>query len=312
MDLSALMGNHLKLRHLALVLAIEDHGSLIRTAEALYLTQPALSRSLREIEQTMGTPLFDRSPTGMRPTAAGFAVLEHARAVIGHIETMERRVTELNDPGAGLVRVGAHVTGANSLVPRATGKLLEARPAMRVTIREAPPDVLIEELLRGEIDVLVGRMTSHESTADLDLVPLYHEPFRVAVGTHHPFLNESEIKLSTLQPQNWVTPVRGTPLRDSWERAFLTAGLALPTVQVECGTPMPAKVLARDFGFLAVLPESLIVEDPDLASLPMRFPQMTDLVGLMLAPGRQATAAASLLIEALRDEASVLDARLRS
>lgn len=225
---------------------------------------------------------------------------------------MERRITELNDPSAGVVRVGAHVTGANSLVPRTIGRLLKTRPAMRVTIREAPLDVLINELLRGDIDFLVGRMTSHESTAGLDLVPLYHEPFRVAVGAQHSLLVESEIDLSTLQPKNWVTPARGTPLRDSWEQAFLASGLALPAVQVECGTSMPARILARDFGFLAVLPESLIVEDPDLTGPPIRFPQMTDLVGLMLAPGRQPTTTASLLIDALRVEASVLDARLRA
>lgn len=183
---------------------------------------------------------------------------------------------------------------------------------MRVTIREAPLDVLINELLRGDIDFLVGRMTSHESTAGLDLVPLYHEPFRVAVGAQHSLLVESEIDLSTLQPKNWVTPARGTPLRDSWEQAFLASGLALPAVQVECGTSMPARILARDFGFLAVLPESLIVEDPDLTGPPIRFPQMTDLVGLMLAPGRQPTTTASLLIDALLVEASVLDARLRA
>lgn len=311
MDFNALVSSHLKLRHLVLVLAIEDNGSLVRTAESLYLTQPALSRTLREIEEIVGTPLFDRTPSGMSPTTAGHAVLDHARAIVGHVETMQRRVSELSDPGAGTVRVGAHVTGANSLVPRATGKLLESWPAMRVTVQESPPDMLIEELLRGEIDVLVGRMTSHESTAGLDLVPLYHEPFRVAVGTDHPLLNENDIDLSDLQNRCWVTPVQGTPLRDSWEQAFLTSGLALPPVQVECGTPMPAKILVRDFGYLAILPESLIVEDPDLSSLSIRFPEMTDLVGLMLAPGREPTSAAKLLIETLRDEAVTLDSRLR-
>lgn len=79
MDLSALVGNHLKLRHLALVLAIEDHGSLVRTAEALYLTQPALSRSLREIEQAIGVALFDGNAPDRRRTRSPGTCPRHRR-----------------------------------------------------------------------------------------------------------------------------------------------------------------------------------------------------------------------------------------
>lgn len=306
MDLSALVGSGVKLRHIALALAIDEQGSLVRAAESLYLTQPALSRALRELESSIGAELFKRTPSGMITTQIGRVVLDHFREIVGHIETMERRVTELAAPGTGSVVIGAHVTGANSLVPRAVGRLLDRWPSIDVTIREAPPNALIQELLGGGLDLLVGRVTDHSSTQGLELTPLYRETFRIAFGPNHPVAIRKPSGIEEFQTFKWVVPIAGTPLRDSWEHAFEQAGVPLPKIMVECGSSMPAKVLVRDFGFLSVLPESLLLGETDLDFLDDSFFTMSDAVGMMLAPSRNPTAAATLMIEALKAEASDL------
>ena len=306
MDLRALLGTHLKLRHLVLVLAIAEHRSLARAGEELYLTQPAMSRALREAEVAVGAVLFDRTRHGMVPTAAGAACLEHARAIVGQLETLGRRVAELGDPQTGAVSIGAHVTGANLLVPRAVARLVAERPKIEVRIREAPPETLIHELNAGDLDLLIGRVTDHPSTAGLNLVPLYREPFRVVASRGHPVLEVEDAGLADLASFAWAVPVAGTPLRDAFLRDFQAKGLAEPARQVECGTPAPLRTLVVEAGFLALMPESMAVADSDLVMLPVHLGGMSENVGFMVSPDRPLTATARLLIECLRVEADLI------
>jgi DNA-binding transcriptional LysR family regulator len=310
MDYKALVGSHLKLRHLVLVLAIAENGSLVRAAEELYLTQPALSRALREAESAVGASLFERTRHGMVPTAAGAACLEHARAVVGQVETLRRRIGELSDPHTGSVGIGAHVTGANLLVPRAVARLVAERPLIAVRIREAPPATLIHELDGGELDLLVGRVTDHPSTARLRLVPLYRESYRIVAAAGHPALQLPDAQLADLAVHPWAIPVAGTPLRDALEKAFASAGLEPPARQVECGTPAPTRTLVVEAGFLAVLPESMAAADPALRMHPLRLGGMAQDVGYMVAPDRPLTASARLLTEHLRTEAALIGGSL--
>lgn len=310
MDHAALLNSHLKLRHLVLVLAIAEHGSLVRAAEELYLTQPALSRALREAEAAVGARLFQRTRHGMVPTAAGEACLEHASAVIGHVETLQRRVGELADPHTGSVSIGVHVTGANLLVPRAVARLVAERPLLDVRIREAPPATIIHELENGDLDLLVGRVTDHPSTARLRLVPLYREPFRIVAAVGHPALQLVGAGLEELSAYPWAIPVAGTPLRDALESGFHAEGVTPPAQQVECGTPAPTRTLVVEAGFLAVLPESMVVEDEAMAMHDFRLPGLAQDVGYMVSPDRPLTASAKLLTEQLVAEAARTNAEL--
>lgn len=310
MDYGTLVGSHLKLRHLVLVLAIEEHGSLVRTAEELYLTQPALSRALREAESAVGASLFERTRHGMVPTLAGAACLDYARSIVGHVETLRRRIGEFSDPQNGSVGIGVHVTGANLLVPRAVARLVAERPLIDVRIREAPPATLIHEVDGGDLDLLVGRVTDHPSTARLQMVPLYREPFRIVAGVDHPVMGIPHATLADLAPYPWAIPVGGTPLRDALEKAFGAEGLGPPARQVECGTPAPTRTLVVEAGFLAVLPESMAAADPALQMHPLRLGGMSQDVGYMVVPGRPLTASAQLLAEHLRAEANRIDGSL--
>lgn len=310
MDYRTLVGSHLKLRHLVLVLAIEEHGSLVRVADELYMTQPALSRALREAESAVGASLFERTRHGMVPTLAGQACLEHARSIVGHVETLGRRVTELADPRSGSVGIGVHVTGANLLVPRAVARLVAERPLIDVRIREAPPATLIHEVDGGDLDLLVGRVTDHSSTARLQMVPLYREPFRIVAAVDHPALDLTRANLVDLAGYPWAIPVNGTPLRDALEQAFGSAGIGPPDCQVECGTPAPTRTLVVEAGFLAVLPESMAVADPALRMHPLRLGGMAQDVGYMIVPGRPLSASARLLVDHLQAEAALIDGAL--
>lgn len=301
MDLRALLTTHVKLRHLVIVLTVAEQGSLVRAAEELYLTQPALSRALREAEHAIGAPLFERTARGMVPTLAGEACLEHAKAIVGHLSTLRRRVDELADPASGLVKVGAHVTGANLLLPRAVARLTAEKPRVEVRLREAPPETLIQELGNGDLDLLVGRVTDHPSTARLRLVPLYREDFRIVAAPWHPAHAMPEVSLQDLADFRWVVPLANTPLRDELEQNFRNAGLAPPAQQVESGAPATVRTLVVEAGFLALMPESMALAEPDVKILSLHLNGLAQQVGLLLHPDRPLAPSAALLAEKLRE-----------
>lgn len=139
----------------------------------------------------------------MITTEVGRAAVEHARAIIGHIEILDRRMIELSSPQAGSVDIAAHVTGANTIVPMAVGHLLKRHPRMNVSISEAPPAALIERLERGTLDVLVGRMTDHQSTAQLELIPLYSESYRIVISVTEATFDVDTVELKDLVDHPW-------------------------------------------------------------------------------------------------------------
>ncbi|MEV7607247.1 LysR substrate-binding domain-containing protein [Paenarthrobacter sp. NPDC089322] len=301
MDLRGLLTTHLKLRHLVIVLAIEEQGSLVRAAEELYLTQPALSRALGEAEKAVGCALFERTGRRMVPTPAGLAYLEHARAIVGHLGTLQRRVDELTDPNVGLVRLGAHVTGANLLIPRSIARFTAERPRVEVRLREAPPETLIQELGNGDLDLLVGRVTDHPSTSRLRLVPLYREDFRIVAAPSHPAHRLPNATLKDLVEYPWVVPLANTPLRDELEENFRNARLGSPARRVESSTPATVRTLVAESGFLALMPESMAVAEPGLKVVKLHLDGLAQQVGLMFHADRPIALSAQLLASTLQD-----------
>lgn len=301
MDLRGLLTTHVKLRHLVIVAAIAEHGSLVRAAEELYLTQPALSRALGEAERAVGASLFERTGRRMVPTPAGLAYLEHATAIIGHLGTLRRRVDELTDPNVGLVRLGAHVTGANLLIPRAIARFTAERPRVEVRLREAPPETLIQELGNGDLDLLVGRVTDHPSTSRLRLIPLYREDFRIVAAPSHPAHRVASVALADLVGYPWVVPLANTPLRDELEDNFRLAGLASPGQRVESSTPATLRTLVAEAGFLALMPESMAAAEEGLQMLELRLVGLAQQVGLMFHADRPIALSAELLARKLQE-----------
>lgn len=192
-----LLDGRLKFRHLILLIAVYEHGSVVRAAESLHLTQPAATRTLHELEALADLPLFVRVPRGMRPTVYGEALTEHARAVVAEIRRAGDHLTGLRQGLDGTVTVGTLLAGANVLLPRAVAGLKRERPRLTVVVREGTPDVLHPALLAGELDVIVGRVGSTPTEGDgLRQRKLYREPIRLAVRSGHPLLDTADVTLA--------------------------------------------------------------------------------------------------------------------
>ena len=223
MDIRSLLNGPLKIRHLVLVLTIAEQGSIVGAARHLYITQPAVSRGLREVEEALGAPLFERGARGVRPTPFAEVFIDHARAVVGHLKQATQHIAELADATAGSVTVGTYVAGGNLLLPKAIALLKQQRPHVNIYVHEATPDRLTNGLVAGEIDVVVGRLTAQHGVPELQQAALYHEPFEVVARVGHPVLDLGPTTLADLRKYPWVMPVGQTALRGELERAFARA-----------------------------------------------------------------------------------------
>lgn len=141
-----------ELRHFVLIVEI---GNFTRAAARAHLTQPALSASIRRLEQHMGARLLDRGRGGAKPTAAGAALLPFARAALAAVEAGERAVAELEGLRAGEVRLAAGATACTYLLPEALARYRKAHPAIRFLLRETNTDEALDALHSGQIDMAI-------------------------------------------------------------------------------------------------------------------------------------------------------------
>lgn len=209
----------LELRHLRVLCAIADAGSVGRAAAELGYTQPAVSTQLRRIERHFGEPLFERGPTGVRPTRYGVEVLAQARDVLIRAAAIGRR------PAAEPVRRTLRVAATNS--PMLAGMIAGLRaglPDVSLAVNSVYASSRIVELLEaGTVDAAIaadypGRELEHsEAVAHRGIVT---EPTFVALPSRHPLRHRAQIALADLAQEAWfVTPDDGA----GWPGVFYTA-----------------------------------------------------------------------------------------
>jgi len=300
-----LLDGRLKLRHLTLVCALADQGTMLRAAEQLHVTQPVLTRSLRELEELLGARLFDRGPRGVAATAIGEAFVGHARAVLGQIGQAGTDVDDLVNARSGRVRVGTHLAGASWLLPKAISQLKRRSPGITVLVREATPDVLGQELLTGDLDLVVSRLQPATADPRLDSEQLYREPIALVTRPAHPVQHRlgqdlRPPELTDLLAYPWVLPVQQTDLRHQFEDMLAEAGLPLPADRVECSSMMITRYLLVETDAIAVLPMLVAEHDEKLSVLPVRLPSLRHPVGLIRVADRWVSPAVQLLVAQLR------------
>ncbi|MWA06570.1 LysR family transcriptional regulator [Actinomadura sp. LD22] len=303
-----LLNGRLKLRHLVLVVAIADQGSVLRAAEHLRLAQPAVTRSLREVEQILGVELFTRGPRGVTPTMFGDVFVEHARAVLAELRRAGERISGLADGEVGTVTIGTLLAGSNVLLPRAIAALKRDRPGITVIVQEATFDAQVPRLLDGEIDLILGRLNPIGDLRGLRQITLYGEPVRLVARHGHPARSRPGLALADLLDYPWVLPLEQTALRAELEQVFRAEGLEPPGDLVECTSVLTVRTLVRDTDMIAALPQLVARTDGDIAPLPVPLESVRRQVGVTLPAHRAPTPSARLMLDHLRREATKIAA----
>jgi len=300
------MRSNLKLKHLQLVVALDEFRHLGRASEFLSLTQPAVSKSLAEIEKMFGLELFTRSTRGTRPTAYGEQVVRFARSVLVDFDRTCDDIAAVASGGAGRIRVGAMVVATPGLLVEAVGRLKVSSPQTTVAIEEGDLTRLLPRLRTGELDFIVGRLEPGYSSPDLETEALYAEPMRVVVAADHPLASVAQPTWHDLAALPWVVPPAWASSRVKLNQMFYKHKLQPPTDIVETSSFLVTMTFMRKRGCVCFVASEVAhyLQCVGIGyTLPLAVPIELPPVGIILLRNGLKPPVAQTLIDALHAQA---------
>ena len=245
------------LQQLQAFATIVASGSLGRAAEVLHVTQPALSRSIRRLEEQVGAPLFERHSKGMQLTAIGSALLPHATLLQREAEHAREEIDAMRGLAKGTIRVGAVASIASLVLPLAVSGVLARWPNLRVEITEGVWDRLAEGLIKHEIDLALSMAVpdTDEIAAIADC--RWEDTSYVVAALDHPLRRKHGLSLADTLEERWCIPPHGTGPFEHMQQVFSAHGLGLPNVVVETRSITVLKSLVTRAGFLSWMAEPM-------------------------------------------------------
>lgn len=276
MSLSKLpaMHNWLRLRHLQLIETLADTANMHATAQQMGLSQPAVSKMLREIEQLLDFPLFERQPRELVATELGQVVIAFARRTLNDCRHFAQELNALRHGGYGHLRIGAIFAATAQVVPQTLLHLKRQRPLLTIELLEHTSDQLLQMLLHKQLDLVIGRFTEPRQQEHFEYQELASEPFLLCADPSHPLAREAAPAARDLEQWPWVVYPPHTPLRRMIEQAFSDAGIAFPVNRVETASVQSSLHLLRHSPALALLPEAIVLQQVALGQLVLLQPPL--------------------------------------
>jgi LysR family hydrogen peroxide-inducible transcriptional activator len=200
------------LRDLQYALALAEHGHFSRAAEACDVSQPTLSGQIHKLEDELGVQLFERAGRRIRATAAGAAVLAHARQAIGAVDDLVRTAEAGRDPMRGPLRLGIITTLAPYLLPSLLPAAQRGLPGMPLSISEEQTERLLARVHAGELDAAI--LATDHPDEGLATIELFDEPLWLAVPANHALARHERIDPADIDPAELLLLTDGHCLRD--------------------------------------------------------------------------------------------------
>lgn len=219
-------------RDLDYLLAVEEHGGIGKAAEALGMSQPALTKAIQRVEAQTGLALFHRTVNGVAPTQAGALFLARARRIALEYEDALKEMHAIRSGEQGVLSLGYSPTVPAALVLGACRQLLKERPAARLRLRRRLARDLVDLLVAGELDLIVAPEPMLDADG-LSFVELFRDSLSVLADESHPLHRKRNLRLADLTDQEWLLPGPTIPLRQQVDAAFARLGLDVPRLRVE-------------------------------------------------------------------------------
>lgn len=252
------VARRLKFYQLVVFDQVLQSGSLVRAAQALNLTQPAVTKIIHELESYFDAPLLVRGNRGVTATDLGELVVRRAKSLLAELRSLTDEVNAFQEGTSGHVMIGTLISASTSLLPRAMQLLKERAPGVLVSLRVGQMDQLFPALAVGELDMVVGRVPDdwrwRQESPMLEVEVLYGEQLSVVAGSQHPLFDRPQVNLEDLHAFPWVLPTRDSLLRRTADKLFAEAGLNTPANVVESLSILTNITLMQDQQTVALMP----------------------------------------------------------
>jgi DNA-binding transcriptional LysR family regulator len=262
---------HLEIRLLRQFVVVVDVGCVSKASEQLHITQPALTRNIKNLEESLGAVLLERKPRGVVATEAGQTLYRYAHLILNEAKRAARDVQAIASGRQGHVHVGLAALFSGSIAERLTVALADACPGVRLRITEGYFEDLVAELGQGKIDVILSNFPPGAVPADVRFEPLLTIRSHFVVGRNHPLACRTDVSAQDLCAAQWAL-VRRPHVADFLDGFFASQGFPALTGSVETNSLTALKALVLSGRYVSLLAEAWVGEEMrrgDIVALPV-------------------------------------------
>ncbi|MEP1209209.1 MAG: LysR family transcriptional regulator [Rhizobiaceae bacterium] len=290
------------LRQLQYFMTVLENRSFGRAAEILHISQPALSKAVKRLEDDLGVKLLDRLPRGVSPTLFGEALAAHASLIDGEIGRAKDAIEALKEGNSGRVVVGAGSSMRIELMPEAAVRLRRRHPDVKIELVGELYDDLLPDLQNGLLDLSLSMIPTTDTTPDLICEPLYIDKTHPTVRVGHGLLEKPSLKIEDCQGYDWILPKSENLGRRHLDAFYLKLNLLAPVPVIETNSTIFAIQTIRRSDLIGWHPTRVIgnSDETGLAALPIDEITLTRTVGITTRRASVLSPAALLLIEELK------------
>jgi DNA-binding transcriptional LysR family regulator len=308
------IGRRIKLSDLHILLAVAQSGSMAKAASELSVSHPVVSRSISDLEHSLGVRLLERNPRGVALTDYGRAMLNRSHAVFDELRQGVKDIEFLSDPTVGEVRIGTTPPLAASFVFAVIERLARRYPRLvfRVVAEGASQPGQRQNLGERAVDLLIFRKVAAVIDEQTSFEHLFESPYVVAAGANNPWIRRRRIKLADLMDEPWALPAPDDAFGSFVTDAFRAGGLDYPRATVVTSALEIRANLLRTGRYLSVIPEfwlQLPHRHAFLKKVPVELPIASAPIGIITLKNRKPSPVAHLFIECAREVAKSLAKR---
>ena len=299
------LSRHLTTRQMRMLLAIAEHRSVLKASRELNVAQPALSRSLSDLEGVLNLKLFNRSPQGMAPTVFGEALIRRLKAIIGELHDADEELGALRTGTYGHVSIGCIPLLPAGILPHLLSGVVRARPGLTVRVTDGGGiESLLSQLRDRKLDmVLCIRPNTQDN--DFEFQPLFNDSMLLVAGRNHPATRVRNPSLRNIDLDPVVLPNQGSVYRQCIDETFVRLNRPAPTAAIEANSPMLRLGLAENSGMATFIQASVWSDKGSryrIKVIPIRESIGYGAIGFMVLRKWQTTPAAAALIDFMRSK----------
>jgi DNA-binding transcriptional LysR family regulator len=315
MDWTDRIGRRIRLRDLHIVLAVAESGSMAKASAHLAISHPVVSKTITDLEHTLGVRLFDRKPQGVELTGYGQALLKCGTIVFDEMRQGLKQIEFLTDPDAGELRIGCPEIVMAGLLPAIIERFVRQHPRIRLHAVHANTALReFRELRQRNVELLIGRTPMPLLDDELQLETLFHEPFVAVAALQSGWARRRRVELAELIDESWVLPPYDSAPGQLIFEIFRECNLVPPVPTMTTLSIQLTTALVASGRFVGLLPNSVANFSAGremLKKLPMKLPGENFSMSIITVKGRTLSRLAELFITCAREVARPLASQAR-